>query len=85
VVEEALYYGLPVIVSSKAGCATEIINEGQTGFCFDPNDKHIFSLLIRKISNGDVFYRMKQNVNKIDMDKKDKYQVNVYINALQGF
>ncbi len=37
VINEALYYGLPVISSDKA-CASELINDGVTGFVVRDND-----------------------------------------------
>jgi glycosyltransferase involved in cell wall biosynthesis len=36
VVNEALASGLPVIVSSRCGCAPELVRDGQNGFLFDP-------------------------------------------------
>lgn len=36
VVNEALSYGCPVIVSSRCGCVPELVVEGKTGFTFDP-------------------------------------------------
>jgi glycosyltransferase involved in cell wall biosynthesis len=38
VVNEAMACGLPVIVSSRCGCATELVQEGVNGFLFDPYD-----------------------------------------------
>jgi len=41
VVNEALHYGCPVIVSDRCGCVPELVIEGETGFChkaFDTED-----------------------------------------------
>lgn len=38
VVNEALSYGCPVIVSNKCGCVPELVIEGYTGYSFNPND-----------------------------------------------
>ena len=40
VVNEALSYGCPVIVSNFCGCAPELVNEGVTGFIYPVNDIH---------------------------------------------
>ncbi|MEL6443358.1 MAG: glycosyltransferase family 4 protein [Bacteroidota bacterium] len=37
-VNEAMAAGLPVIVSTGAGCARDLVDEGSNGFRFDPND-----------------------------------------------
>jgi glycosyltransferase involved in cell wall biosynthesis len=36
VVNEAMASGLPVIVSSRCGCAEDLVEEGANGFVFDP-------------------------------------------------
>jgi glycosyltransferase involved in cell wall biosynthesis len=38
VVNEALSYGCPVIVSDRCGCVPELVIEGVTGFCFATGD-----------------------------------------------
>ncbi|MEM8556459.1 MAG: glycosyltransferase family 4 protein [Bacteroidota bacterium] len=37
-VNEAMAAGLPVIVSTGAGCASDLVEEGVNGFCFEPHD-----------------------------------------------
>jgi len=39
VVNEAMASGLPVIVSDRCGCASELVQEGINGFTFDPGDE----------------------------------------------
>lgn len=36
VVNEAMVCGLPVIVSERCGCVTDLLHSGQNGFVFDP-------------------------------------------------
>jgi glycosyltransferase involved in cell wall biosynthesis len=36
VVNEAMASGLPVLVSNRCGCATDLVKEGSNGFTFDP-------------------------------------------------
>jgi glycosyltransferase involved in cell wall biosynthesis len=38
VVNEAMASGLPVLVSSRCGCAPDLVHEGGNGFTFDPVD-----------------------------------------------
>lgn len=38
VINEALSCGLPVIVSSKAGCARDLVIQGENGWVFDPEN-----------------------------------------------
>ena len=38
VVNEAMVCGLPVLVSNQCGCVPDLVDDGQTGFVFDPND-----------------------------------------------
>jgi 1,2-diacylglycerol 3-alpha-glucosyltransferase len=38
VVNEAMACRLPVLVSSRCGCAADLVHEGQNGFTFDPLD-----------------------------------------------
>jgi len=38
VVNEAMACGLPVVVSSRCGCAPDLVKDGRNGFTFDPYD-----------------------------------------------
>jgi glycosyltransferase involved in cell wall biosynthesis len=38
VVNEALAASLPVLVSSRTGCAPDLVRDGENGFVFDPSD-----------------------------------------------
>lgn len=49
VVNEAMAAGLPVIVSSGAGCAEDLVHDGHNGFTFQPGDvprltRHLFAV-----------------------------------------
>lgn len=37
VVNEAMACGMPVVVSDRCGCATDLVQQGQNGYTFDPN------------------------------------------------
>jgi glycosyltransferase involved in cell wall biosynthesis len=52
VVNEAMACGLPVIVSNRCGCASDLVRDGENGFIFDPQDSsQLSSLLIRFMNN----------------------------------
>jgi glycosyltransferase involved in cell wall biosynthesis len=50
VVNEAMASGLPVLVSSRCGCAHDLVREGLNGFTFDPLDTEQLAQLMLKIS-----------------------------------
>jgi glycosyltransferase involved in cell wall biosynthesis len=52
VVNEAMASGLPVLVSSRCGCAPDLVKEGHNGFTFDPYDINQLAGLMLKISSG---------------------------------
>lgn len=54
VVNEALAVGLPVLVSNRCGCYSELIIEKTTGFGFDPYSTQQMALLMKNISEGEV-------------------------------
>ncbi|GAB3808045.1 hypothetical protein GCM10028819_46170 [Spirosoma humi] len=52
VVNEAMACGLPVIVSDRCGCASDLVREGENGFVFDPqNQSQLTALLLRFMNN----------------------------------
>jgi glycosyltransferase involved in cell wall biosynthesis len=50
VVNEAMAAGLPVLVSTGAGCSAELVENGVNGFTFDPHDADGLAALMRKIA-----------------------------------
>jgi glycosyltransferase involved in cell wall biosynthesis len=53
VVNEAMASGLPVLVSNRCGCATDLVREGVNGFTFDPFDIEQIAHLMLKTSAFD--------------------------------
>jgi 1,2-diacylglycerol 3-alpha-glucosyltransferase len=53
VVNEAMAGGLPVLVSSRCGCAPDLVHPGRNGFTFDPLDTSSLIQLLRQISTVD--------------------------------
>ncbi len=52
-VNEAMACGLPVIVSRNCGCAQDLVEEGQNGFTFDPQDADALAGLMSKIASDE--------------------------------
>jgi glycosyltransferase involved in cell wall biosynthesis len=50
VVNEAMASGLPVLVSSRCGCAQDLVHEGVNGFTFDPYNVEQLAELMLKVS-----------------------------------
>lgn len=51
VVNEAMASGLPVLVSNRCGCASDLVQQGQNGFTFDPYDVESVAGIMQRISN----------------------------------
>jgi glycosyltransferase involved in cell wall biosynthesis len=52
VVNEAMACGLPVLVSNRCGCASDLVKEGENGWTFDPtNEQQIADLMLRIASD----------------------------------
>ena len=76
VVEEALYFGLPVIVSKNCG-SSELIIDGLNGYVVDPYDKISFKNIISSIDNT-IYKRLVQGVRNFSLNEKDKVQIKSY-------
>jgi 1,2-diacylglycerol 3-alpha-glucosyltransferase len=50
VVNEAMASGLPVLVSNRCGCASDLVQEDRNGFTFDPHDSERLAKLMLKLS-----------------------------------
>jgi len=57
VVNEAMASGLPVLVSDRCGCASDLIREGSNGFTFKPEDEAALARLMALISSKQVNLR----------------------------
>lgn len=76
VVEEAIYWGLPVITSDRVGCANEMVIEPNIGCTFRLDDKDDFDRTIRQVEENYNIYR--ENALKFDFDIRDKKQIETY-------
>lgn len=80
VVEEALYYGLPVLASSYVGCAEDLIVKYGSGLLFDPYSKSSCIAACSEIISQYKQYSVA--VRAIDFADRDYNQVKVYLDAI---
>lgn len=76
VVEEALYFGLPVIVSKSCG-SCELIIQGINGFVIDPCDRNKISEVIQMIDQ-EIYRNLLINIKSKFIENKDLLQVGSY-------
>lgn len=55
VVNEAMAAGLPILVSTGAGCYVDLVDEGNNGYSFSPNDEERLSELMVSVSASPEF------------------------------
>ncbi len=53
VVNEAMAAGLPVLVSSRCGCAPDLVREGENGFTFDPEKSETLAERLTQVAGLD--------------------------------
>ena len=51
VVNEAMASGLPVLVSSRCGCAEDLVESGSNGFAFDPSKEGALATLLTRMES----------------------------------
>lgn len=54
VVNEAMACGLPVLVSDRCGCATDLVSDGRNGFRFDPLDVGHLARLMTRLAEAEL-------------------------------
>ena len=77
VVEEALYNGMPVIVSNNCGSVDLVKNEFN-GYVFNPNNALELENIIKGI-NDNNYQKFKDNINDNYIESKDINQVDSYL------
>lgn len=80
VVEEAIYWGLPVIVSDRVGSSIDMVQELGTGLIFKSKDISSLHTAIEKMEVCyDKFY---QAVTEVNWAQRDKQQIAAYTHLL---
>lgn len=82
VVEEALYWGLPVIVSDRVGSSIDMVKDLGTGLIFKSGDKNDLQACVDKMERE--HNKFLGNVKAIDWIEKDKRQVEAYLDLIEG-
>ena len=81
VVEEAIYWGLPVIVSDHVGSHVDMVDDLGTGAVFKSDD---IGSLNKAIADVEANYdKYKQNVMKVDWQSRDKQQIEAYTSLIE--
>lgn len=76
VVEEAIYWNLPVIVSDRVGSYKDLVEYPQTGVVFKLDDTDSFQDALRLIETNYAFY--KERATLFDFDSRDTNQIKAY-------
>lgn len=79
VVEEALYYGLPVLASDQVGAASDFITRYQAGKLFDPHSLSSFEQALQWCVMH--YASLCHNLAAIDFKARDAWQVSQYLEA----
>lgn len=77
VVEEALYSGLPVLVSDKVGSNIDLVEKYSSGEIFEFDNENDLNEKIKKIENNYNFYL--KNIKKINFKEREKKQIGAFI------
>lgn len=81
VVNEAMASGLPVLVSNRAGCATDLVVEGKTGYTFDPENTPELAALMAKISSDSA---ERCRMGKAALEHVNEWGLNKFVTGLWG-
>lgn len=79
VVEEAIYWGLPVITSDRVGCSNEMVITPNTGVTFELDNIESFNDAINKIESNYKQYR--DNALAFDFEERDKKQILCFLSC----
>ena len=75
VVEEAIYYGMPVIVSSNCG-VSELIHNDINGYVVDLSNTNLRDVIVN--INDDTYNKLTMGVINSSLNTKDSEQVTSY-------
>lgn len=83
VIEESLYFGLPVICSDRVGAAEDMVEALETGCIFSPTDILSLDNAVRHISNHYDDYCSK--VSQVSFESLKDEQLDAYRHAIKAF
>ncbi|PPD49815.1 MAG: hexosyltransferase [Methylobacter sp.] len=68
-VNEAMASSLPVLVSNRCGCVSDLVNEGMNGFTFDPYDVNALVELMLRVAADDFDHGAMGTVSREIIDR----------------
>ncbi len=80
VVEEALFHGLPVIVSDKVGCAQDLVVAQRVGTSFEAENPYALTSALHWMRQH--FDDCVNHIHQLDFAQKEAHQIKQYIEAL---
>ena len=80
VVEEAIYWGIPVIVSDKVGSSIDIVKNLGTGCIFHSDDINSLHQSIERIEKNYTKYKIA--VDNVNFEDRKHQQIEAYWNLL---
>ncbi len=69
VINEALLFGLPVIVSDQVGCGPDLVIEGETGFLFSGGAEGLADVMTRLLHDRDRVCKMGARGRRLVLEK----------------
>lgn len=82
VVEEALYYGLPVLASSNVGSVEDLVVNPGAGLSFRADSEESLQAAILAVASD--YRKYAEAARSIDFVRRDADQVRVYVAAVRG-
>lgn len=79
VIEEALYHGLPILVSTKVGCNEDLVKDYNTGEVFSCDDLVDLTKKIEKITDVDQYMNYCKNIDSINFSKISNHYINCFL------
>jgi glycosyltransferase involved in cell wall biosynthesis len=67
VVNEAMASGLPVIVSSRCGCADDLVEDGSNGFIVDPENLSDLVAMLKRVAGLSNEERMRMGARSLEI------------------
>lgn len=82
VVEEAIYFGMPVIVSNNVGSGPEMVETLGTGLVFTFNDAADFEAKCLEMERN--YAKFAEASAAVDFDDRERQQIKAYIDTING-
>jgi glycosyltransferase involved in cell wall biosynthesis len=79
VIEEALYHGLPILVSTKVGCNEDLVKDYNTGEVFSCDDLVDLTKKIEKMTDVDQYMKYCKNIDSINFSEISNHYINCFL------